>query len=880
MTRPNLIISTRIASEDVDTSSLFNTTSLDNFELDFQSALDAIDGGPVGAALDADPTGIQATRVTWGNATNGAILTGTGLQQVNNLDALEASLENGIATGAFDTLRIISGGQTILSLNFAAAAITLTSGAQSLRFAGILPTSLQDIFDFLGQLVNAAEGADLRTAAAVLADFDLSSLTLTDNGVTVFNGTLGNTGLVVTLAGGAEFRVDGQVPATSIGTLVSLIADIDDLENTAAGFNNLGQLPGLAINAISLKAADGSSLIRTTGPIQEVNPPFANIVLEGTDGSDLGIYAGYTTAETQAVLLQLGNGRDSAVVDANDFFFGDAAPVMIDGGAFFNDSIEFSDFRSNSTEIDFAAGTIRGFLTGEDQARYTVNFTNIEIMETDTDRNLRVLGGQDYDTLRPGQAFSDIEFSGGAAIDQLDLSNVVRSDTGGRGLTVNDLGGFSAVYTANAGLRLTHDSVRAQITLVDVERVVLGDGTGGTVNLSLDEVVDASRSAVDFVIGTSASDVLSGDRGANTILGQSGNDVIYGDGLEANLTGAAAGQAYRMYQATLDRAPDAGGYEGWVSRLYEGKFNVSQMAGGFVASTEFQNTYGSLGNPAFVDQLYQNVLDRSGTQAEITGWLTAMNNGRSRADVVVGFSESTEFQNTTRAEARAFAESQSEAVWTDEIYRVYRATLDRDPDQAGFLGWAERLGDGRAYNDMIGGFVGSVEFQNTYGSLGNAAFVNLLYRNVLDREADAGGLQGWLDVLDAGGSRAQVVRGFSDSVEFIRDTAADLKAWVKAQGVQDTIVGGAGSNKLTGGLLSDVFVFEASQPTQTTITDFEAWDALSFNGYALNSFTDFEALASQQGADTVVPIGTDFYLRLQNVQLDMITADQVQFFSL
>jgi Ca2+-binding RTX toxin-like protein len=141
-------------------------------------------------------------------------------------------------------------------------------------------------------------------------------------------------------------------------------------------------------------------------------------------------------------------------------------------------------------------------------------------------------------------------------------------------------------------------------------------------------------------------------------------------------------------------------------------------------------------------------------------------------------------------------------------------------------------------------------------------------------------LQGWLNVLDAGGTRAQVVRGFSESVEFVQDTAADLKAWVKAQGVQDTIVGGAGANKLTGGLLSDVFVFEANQATQTTITDFEAWDVLSFHGYTLDSFMDFQVRASQQGADTVMSIGTDFRLVLQNVQLDMITADQVEFFSL
>ena len=59
------------------------------------------------------------------------------------------------------------------------------------------------------------------------------------------------------------------------------------------------------------------------------------------------------------------------------------------------------------------------------------------------------------------------------------------------------------------------------------------------------------------------------------------------------------------------------------------------------------------------------------------------------------------------------------------------------------------------------GFTGSSEFQSKYGALDNPCFVTLLYRNVLDREPDAAGLQSWSSALNGGTPRSQVVLGFS-----------------------------------------------------------------------------------------------------------------------
>lgn len=836
MARPDIIVSTKFTSDTVDPATLFDTAKLDNFTLDFEDALDALgDDGPLTNALDADPTSILSNKITWGNATNGAVLTGSGLTQIEDLDALESALENGIASGAFDTLQIISGGQTILSLQFATNALTLTSGDQTLALRGTLPTGVQDIFDFLGNMENVLEEVDLTAAANFLRDYDLEGLRLTDAGETLFDVTLDNAGLRINAAGG-EFRVDGTVPANNLGTLVDLFQNLITLDDSPQGFNNLKQVNGLEITGISLRAADGTQLIRTTGPLEEVDRLFKDVIIQGTAGDDRDVYLD-SFGGASRVIANLGAGNDSVEIYSNDFSDGfiDAA-ATVNGGAGF-DTVSLLDFSSAQVVFDFINGSVSG-RDQADQVQYSFDITSIEAAQITAFQRAMILGDQNANTAIAGDIFGQFEFYGGAGTDVLDLTRMISSRTNEEGLFQSDLSGFSATYHGNNAMELRHAGNLATIVLSDVEQVrVKGDG-GGTVLLTLNQVLEASYSGTNFNVGTSSSDSLKGGKDADVLLGQSGGDYIYGDGIQANLTGAVAGQVFRMYQATLDRAPDVAGYEGWVTGLFEGSLSIDQMARGFVRSTEFQNTYGALDNTGFVNLLYQNVLDRAGDAGGVQGWLDAMASGTTREGVVVGFSQSAEFQRTTAVDAANFAVSQSEAVWSDEIYRVYRATLDRDPDAAGFLGWAELLRSGTGFDTMIGGFVRSQEFDYTYGSLTDSGFVEQLYRNVLDRAGDAAGVQGWLDAMASGTSRAGVVRGFSQSTEFQADTAADLKAWMHDQGAHDVIEAGNGTNTVSGGLFQDHFVFNAGTTGTTTILDFEDWDVLRLDGFGYTGASD------------------------------------------
>lgn len=122
--------------------------------------------------------------------------------------------------------------------------------------------------------------------------------------------------------------------------------------------------------------------------------------------------------------------------------------------------------------------------------------------------------------------------------------------------------------------------------------------------------------------------------------------VAFSDGADLAFdTQGDAGQAYRLYQAAFNRTPDANGLGYWISTLDNGAA-LNDVAQGFVGSSEFSNTYGSLDNTGFVSQLYQNVLHRAGEQAGVDYWsghLTA--HDLTRAEVLALFSESPENQS-------------------------------------------------------------------------------------------------------------------------------------------------------------------------------------------------------------------------------------------
>ncbi|MFW2381566.1 MAG: DUF4214 domain-containing protein [Acidimicrobiales bacterium] len=97
----------------------------------------------------------------------------------------------------------------------------------------------------------------------------------------------------------------------------------------------------------------------------------------------------------------------------------------------------------------------------------------------------------------------------------------------------------------------------------------------------------------------------------------------------------------RLYSAAFLRAPDPAGLQYWLS-VDAGLIDVAYV---FTISEEFKIRYGDLDDRAFVDRIYRNVLERSPDAAGFAYWTGLMDNGLSRQEVLLYFSDSAEFRN-------------------------------------------------------------------------------------------------------------------------------------------------------------------------------------------------------------------------------------------
>jgi hypothetical protein len=171
-------------------------------------------------------------------------------------------------------------------------------------------------------------------------------------------------------------------------------------------------------------------------------------------------------------------------------------------------------------------------------------------------------------------------------------------------------------------------------------------GLGGDDALSGGAGIDTAvftgqRSAYTITRTSSGFSVTSSAEGTDTLLDL--ERLKFSDGYVALDSVGNGGMAYRLYQAAFNRTPDSAGLGYQINALDTG-LSISQVAANFIASPEFKATYGALDTTQFVTQLYANVLHRVADSGGLAYHAANINSGMSRADVLVGFSESPENQ--------------------------------------------------------------------------------------------------------------------------------------------------------------------------------------------------------------------------------------------
>lgn len=99
----------------------------------------------------------------------------------------------------------------------------------------------------------------------------------------------------------------------------------------------------------------------------------------------------------------------------------------------------------------------------------------------------------------------------------------------------------------------------------------------------------------------------------------------------------------------------------------------------------------------------------------------------------------------------------------------YCLVLDRVVSREEADGWIRALQDGLSEAEFIAGMLGSEEFRQTHAAslMSDEAYIDLVYRRLLDRPADGAGLEGYLAQLRTGtATRETIARAIAQSDEF------------------------------------------------------------------------------------------------------------------
>jgi hypothetical protein len=168
--------------------------------------------------------------------------------------------------------------------------------------------------------------------------------------------------------------------------------------------------------------------------------------------------------------------------------------------------------------------------------------------------------------------------------------------------------------------------------------------------------------------------------------------------------------------------------------VLDGGARQEDVIAGLVSSPEYYIKHGS-DDAAFIRGLYEDILGRSASPAEVESWLgvLALN---SRTAIARAFVTSDEFRTTL----------------LDGFYQRY---LGRHIDGSGLSTWLRQLQGGATQEQIEAALLTSGEYQQRvarqYGDP-NQGFILGLYRHVLNRSALDGDVNSWIGVLDQSGA--------------------------------------------------------------------------------------------------------------------------------
>lgn len=242
----------------------------------------------------------------------------------------------------------------------------------------------------------------------------------------------------------------------------------------------------------------------------------------------------------------------------------------------------------------------------------------------------------------------------------------------------------------------------------------------------------------------------------------------------------------RLYLTCMNRAADEGGRNFWLDLINNGSLKGIGLAGSFVFSKEF--TSKNYCNEHFVRQLYPALMGREADAGGLAFWVGKLESGVTREAMVNSFTSSNEYKSlcsdagielgpqlkdtdfgakkgigTKPYGPCAVCGAETKVVQFAE--RMYTECMKRPADTGGLAYWSKGLYEQTITGkSILNSFFLSSEMKNM--GLANQEYVRRIYKTMLDRDPDTGGLNYWTGRLDNGASPTVVINGFIDSKEF------------------------------------------------------------------------------------------------------------------
>jgi len=162
-----------------------------------------------------------------------------------------------------------------------------------------------------------------------------------------------------------------------------------------------------------------------------------------------------------------------------------------------------------------------------------------------------------------------------------------------------------------------------------------------------------------------------------------------------------------------------------------------------------------------IKEIYLNLLERPADPGGLEYYSSLLRSGVSLGEIERTFKNSDEYKNLQR---RKEEESQNNNSHSEIIKRLYLEVLERNADPGGLRYYTSLLASGTSEVQIRNLLKDSDEYRALHKS--NSEKINLLYIEVLQRPADPGGLSHYTSLLDSGHTIEQIRDYLKNSDEY------------------------------------------------------------------------------------------------------------------